>query len=119
MSERTLDPDALDRLHRIGGNAFVVEMIELFLENAPLRLASARGAMDSRDQGTLHRAVHSLKSTAATLGAYALRNAAGKVEARAKAGALEEVPALLDHLEREITEAREQLLAERDRLARV
>lgn len=116
MDERTLDPGALTRLQRIGGSEFVVEMIELFLENAPRRLESARDALEGGDRGALHRAVHSLKSTAATMGGRGLEEVARAAEGRANDDRLGEIPSLLDAMDREFVALREQLEAERDRL---
>lgn len=116
MEERTLDPGALSRLQRIGGNGFVVEMIGLFLENTPQRLETAREAHGRGDRSTLHRAVHSIKSTGATLGARALEATARTAEARVNEDDLGAVPPLLDVLDREYEALREQLEAERDRL---
>ena len=110
-----VDSGALVRLDRIGGNDFVVEMIELFLENAPLRLQAAREALEGDDLTTLHRSVHSLKSTAANLGARALQATAQAAEARANEHDLEALPPLLDDLDRQFDEACSELKAERDR----
>ena len=116
MEERTLDPGALSRLQRIGGRELVVEMIGLFLENAPRRLETARGAHGRGDRSTLHRAVHSIKSTAATVGGQALEAAARRAETWAKEEDLEAIRPLLDVLDREYEALRKQLVAERDRL---
>ena len=116
MGDRAvLDQGALARLHRIGGNDFVIEMIELFLENAPLRLQAAREAFEGDDVTTLHRSVHSLKSTAANLGARSLQNTAEAAEARASAKDMEALPPLLDDLDRQYEQARGELEAERER----
>lgn len=112
---RALDDTALGRLDRIGGNEFVVEMIELFLENAPERLKAARDAFEGGDVPTLHRAVHSLKSTAANLGARTLQETAGEAEARANEGDMEAIPPLLDDLDRQYEQARDELEVERNR----
>lgn len=111
----TVEGAAIRRLERIGGNDFVVEMIELFLANAPRRLEAAREAYGSGDAATLHRAVHSLKSTAANLGARALQATAGLAESRASEEDLDAIPPLLDDLDREYGEVRNELEAERDR----
>ena len=117
MKERsTLEAGAIARLDRIGGSGFVIEMIELFLENAPQRLDSAREAYDHEDPATLYRAVHSLKSTAANLGARTLQATAASAETRARDEDMDAIPPLLDDLEREYEAAREALEAERDRL---
>lgn len=110
-----LDSGAIARLDRIGGNDFVVEMIGLFLENAPQRLETARDAFAAGDVPTLHRAVHSLKSTAANLGAQSLQATAAAAEARAGDEDMAAIPPLLEDLEREYEAAREELEAERDR----
>lgn len=116
MDERTLDDGALRRLRRMGGTEFVVEMIGLFLEHTPQRLDTARAAHRQGDRTTLHRAVHSIKSTAATLGGRALEAVARTAEAEANDDDLEGVGPLLDVLDREYDALREQLEAERDRL---
>ncbi len=114
-AEQTLDGGAITRLERIGGSEFVVEMIELFLENAPQRLKAARDSYESGDIQTLHRSVHSLKSTAANLGARALQAAAEAAEARAHDEDMDAIPPLLDDLDREYEAARSGLESERDR----
>lgn len=80
-----VDPGALERLNRIGGQEFLVEMIELFLEHSPQRLDAAREAYRDGEVSAVYRAAHSLKSTAANLGASALQDAAARVEDRAAA----------------------------------
>ena len=111
-----MEAGAIARLDRIGGSGFVIEMIELFLENAPRRLDAARQAYDREDAAALHRAVHSLKSTAANLGARSLQATAESAESRARSEDMDAIPPLLDDLERDYEEAREALEAERDRL---
>lgn len=115
MAATVLDPAALERLLRIGGQEFLVEMIELFLEHAPQRLASARTALAENDVKTLYRSAHSLKSTAGNLGARALQNMAADVEGRAAEEDLAPIPALLDELERRYERVRTELETERDR----
>ena len=112
---RVVDEGALDRLDRIGGNDFVVEMIELFLENAPQRLERARQALDEGDVPTLHRAVHSLKSTSANVGARAMQETAATAERRADDQDLAALRPLLEDLDRHYGEVKEALAAERDR----
>lgn len=110
-----LDQAALERLHRIGGQDFLVEMIDLFLEHAPQRLATARTAHGDADIGTVYRAAHSVKSTAANLGASALQAAAARVEEEAAAENMVSIAALLDEMNRQYERVRPELEAERDR----
>lgn len=115
MGDPTLDDGALARLERIGGNDFVAEMIELFLEHAPRRLSEAREAYEGGDLPTLHRAVHSLKATAANVGAYNLRETAAAAEDRANEHDMDAIPPLLDDLDRDYAAVQDALAAERER----
>ena len=115
VDARVVEEEALARLDRIGGNEFVIEMIELFLENAPVRLRRARQALEEGDVPTLHRAVHSLKSTAANVGARTLQETAAAAERRADEQDVDALPPLLEDLDRQYDRVREALTAERDR----
>lgn len=116
MSElETVEDAALDRLLRIGGQEFLLEMIDLFLQHAPERIRSAREAHAIGDQKTVYRSAHSLKSTAGNLGARALQSIAERVEDRAAAGDEETIPPLLEELGRRYEAVRERLEAERRR----
>lgn len=114
-SEEVLDVAGLDRLHRIGGGEFVLEMIDLFLENAPQRLAAARAAVEAGDQKSLYRAAHSLKSTAANLGAQRLQGVAERLESLAAAGGTGSLGSVVSELEESYEQARGRLDAERTR----
>lgn len=47
----------------------IVELIELYAEDAPHRLSAIRGALAARDLAALRRAAHCLKGSSASLGA--------------------------------------------------
>lgn len=110
-----MDPAALERLNRIGGQEFLVEMLELFLEHAPQRLATAHEAFDTGDLETVYRAAHSLKSTAANVGAARLQALAAELEERAAAGDATSAGPLLEELNRRYERVRPELERERDR----
>lgn len=110
-----VDGAALDRLNRIGGRAFLLEMIELFLEHAPQRLATARAAFEGGDFPGVYGAAHSLKSTAGNLGARALQDVAERAEERAAAEDGAAIGPLLDEMERRYEEIRVELEAEHGR----
>lgn len=113
--ETVLNAGALDRLLRIGGQDFLLEMIDLFLDNAPQRLATARAALEGGDHPAIYRAAHSLKSTAGNLGAGALQAVSERVEDRASAGDAEALPPLLAEMDRCYEKVRDRLEAERRR----
>lgn len=110
-----METAALERLDRIGGREFVLEMIELFLEHAPQRLAAGRSALEAGDLVSVYRAAHSLKSTAANVGARPLQDTAARAESRAAAEDQEALAPLLDEMERRFERVRVELMAERDR----
>jgi CheY-like chemotaxis protein len=100
--ERLLDAASirarLDRLRELGGANLVRSLIDLFLTNAPARIAAARNAAAVGDWHGLEFAAHSLKSSAGNLGAEAVRWAAEAVEKDAAQRRPEALPALLDSL---------------------
>ena len=68
-----LDTVALDKLYEWGGAELKDKMIELFSQNAPDRLEGVRAGLGSGDLELAERSAHSLKSSAANLGAQAVR----------------------------------------------
>lgn len=115
VDEPVVEAAALERLLRIGGQPFLLEMIDLFLAHAPGRLAAARAALGDGDHHRLYGAAHSLKATAGNLGARRLQAVAEEVERRSRAGEAASLPALLDEMDRCYEGVRERLEAERRR----
>ncbi|MEA3209779.1 MAG: two-component system, sensor histidine kinase and response regulator [Chthoniobacter sp.] len=89
-------------------------MIDLFLQEAPGRLAAARKAEQTGEIGAIGEAAHALKSSAQNFGAIYLSQIAQKIERLAKENRPGEIPALLDDLERAFAEARAWLESQRD-----
>jgi HPt (histidine-containing phosphotransfer) domain-containing protein len=108
------DPAALDRLARFGGAKLLREMIRLFLEAAPARIDAARAAVKDRDVSGAEQALHSLKSSAAQLGAMRMQRLSQAGEERARAGSLTGVPELVQELDDELTRVREWLTRARE-----
>jgi len=90
------DPDALARLERFGGRKLLHEMIALYLENAPGRLAAAADGVAAGDPVAAENALHSLKSSSAQLGALRLSRLCEEGEAIARGGRLEGIAEVLD-----------------------
>ena len=84
MSNPILDPSAIERLARIGGNRLVHAMVGSFLENGAARIQSAREAAAAGDAQGVSDAAHALKSSAGNLGATTLQLTAQKVERESK-----------------------------------
>lgn len=101
--------EQLANLRGLGGQQFVCEMIDLFLENAPKQLGAARIGMQAGDLVMVHRAAHSLKSSAGNFGAEALRELAGRIERLTGENKADTLPALLDELEAAFAQTRSYL----------
>ncbi len=107
----TTDPGALERLHRFGGDKLLAQMIALFLEVAPERIASARAGDAAQDAHAVELALHSLKSSSAQLGAMQMQRLSERGEALARAGSLEGTTALVAELDQEFARVRAWLIS--------
>ena len=106
-----IDPQAHARLEEWGGEGLVTQMIRLFLENAPTRLDQVRKGLSEGGLGEAERGVHSLKSSAANVGAVVVSRIASEMEERAVAGDAAVMTALFSDLEAAFAEAHQQLAA--------
>jgi signal transduction histidine kinase/DNA-binding response OmpR family regulator/HPt (histidine-containing phosphotransfer) domain-containing protein len=79
--------------------AFVQEMIEQFLTDAPGLIADLRVGLGAGDAEGVRRAAHTLKSNANTFGARVLGERCAALEATAKAGDLGDAEASIDAIE--------------------
>lgn len=80
-----MTPDAIDlavfrELQDAAGAEFVVELVDTFLEEAPVMLAELRDARAASDTERFRRVAHSLKSNSNTFGATALGTLARALE---------------------------------------
>ena len=108
------DASALERLRRFGGGTLLHKMIGLFLEAAPARIESTRSACERGDGSGAELALHSLKSSAAQLGAMRMQRLSEAGEYLARAGSLGEVQGVLGQLEDELGRVEEWLVRARD-----
>ena len=104
-----IDPQAQARLQEWGGPKLLNQMIRLFLENAPTRLDQVRKGLSEGNVRDAERGVHSLKSSAANVGAMKLSRLAARMEELASGGDLGSVAGLMPSLEGEFAAARERL----------
>ena len=97
-----LDPAALARLERFGGKKLLRELVILFQTAAPERVAAARRAALSGDVSGAELALHSLKSSAAQLGATRLSRLSEEGEVLTRAGTLDGVDEIIRELGAEL-----------------
>ena len=78
-----LDPQAIENLRTLNpgdNDEFLREIVGIFLEDTPLRIAELDQGALAGDRAKFTRAAHSIKGSSANLGATALRSAAEKLE---------------------------------------
>lgn len=80
------DSVAIQRLRKVGGADLVRQMVRLFLENTPKRIADMTAGSRTGDWKTVERAGHSMKSSAAYLGLTGLSAQAARLEDLASRG---------------------------------
>jgi HPt (histidine-containing phosphotransfer) domain-containing protein len=85
----TVDQATFKALQETAGADFVVELVDAFLEEAPIMFESMRGALAERDADKFRRAAHSLKSNSNTFGALELGAMARELELSGLQQALE------------------------------
>jgi HPt (histidine-containing phosphotransfer) domain-containing protein len=110
-----LDPAALARLERLGGPPFVARILDLFLREAPPKVAALRAALDARDADAVAYWAHALVSPSGNLGATRMQTLVRRIERDALAGRWEPLPALVAEMETAFTSARTGLSAELER----
>ena len=99
MTEPTIDFATFRELQDSAGPEFVAELVDTFLEEAPLMLAELRSAKAASDADTFRRAAHSLKSNSQTFGAMALGALARELELKGLAAIGANDDAALDALD--------------------
>jgi HPt (histidine-containing phosphotransfer) domain-containing protein len=113
-----VDRTVVDRLAEgMGGDtAFVVELIEQFLADAPGLVEAAQGGLANGQAEEVRRAAHTLKSNAATFGAVELETLSRRVEQTAKEGTLDDAGVQVDEMASELERVRTALRSIADEL---
>ncbi len=96
----------------VGGDVrFLVELIDTFLEDAPLLLADMRAAVEAGDAAALRIAAHSLKSNSAEFGAMTFSTLCKDLEMQAKQGVLDGVIEKVAQVEAHYAHVEQALIA--------
>ena len=101
-------PPVFDRAafaRQTGGDASLcAEIIQMFLEDCPVRVEEIRAAIDRGDAAALVSSAHALKGSAAYLAAQVLRACAADLERAGRERQLDAAPALLAALDAAVAE---------------
>jgi HPt (histidine-containing phosphotransfer) domain-containing protein len=107
-----IDPATIENLRALSpddNGEFLREIIGIFLSDTPLRITELDDSLAAGDVPKFTRAAHSIKGSAANLGALALGDAAHCLEAESKTKPLTEMPPLLTTLKAEYARAQIEL----------
>ena len=108
-----LDPARLGALRQMaGGTDIFGEVVALFLQEIPGRLAGLAEAVRREDAGALQFAAHRLKGGAATLGANRLARLCERLEQQGRGGSCAGAAEAVVEVGRELERVRLALLAE-------
>jgi len=94
-----IDTNTFDSLMQMTDPGFVSQLVDTFLEDAPKQIRDMRTALKDGDHETFRRLAHSIKSNAATFGAFELSDLARDLETLAKESRLDQVAGSLGALE--------------------
>ncbi len=100
---------ALDRVS--GEEQLLDEVVQLFLSDAPSRIAEVRSSLEQGDPKRLQIAAHSLKGSAGYVGAERTAAQARKLEDLGRSGDLSQALEEFRLLEREIEKLRQTVAA--------
>ena len=104
-----IDLQALERLKEWGGDKLAGQMVRLFLKNTGTRMDQIRTGVSEDDLEEAERGAHSLKSSAANIGAELLRAMATRMESAALDANIDHARALMPELESAYADAMKEL----------
>ena len=99
----------LDRVRDAGmdDGEFMIELIDIFLGDAPKQLLALRRALDSRSAKSVDAAAHRLRGASGNLGAEGLSMLCRQLETSGRTDSWADVPELLERAEGEFGRVRE------------
>lgn len=113
MPEPTIiDSQSIENLRALNpgdNDEFLREIITIYLEDTPQRIAELDQSLANGDIPRFTRAAHSVKGSSANLGASVVRSVAEKLEHQSAREGLDNVAALLAELKTEFARAQAEL----------
>jgi len=104
-----IDKATFNELKEMSGADFINELIDTFLEDAPILIEEIRMSLAINNADTFRRAAHSVKSNAATFGAGQLAALAKELEMLGKENRLNETGDRLKALEEAFVSVQDEL----------
>ena len=111
-SHSTVDPEAIANLRSLcpdDGDAFLREILNIFIDDTPARIAELHSNRLTGDITAFVRAAHSIKGSSSNVGANELRVVAEKLELQARLHGLNGADATIAELEASFARAKDEL----------
>jgi HPt (histidine-containing phosphotransfer) domain-containing protein len=108
----TIDPDAISNLKELnpGDNGdFLREIVCIYIEDTPKRIAELKASLASGDIEVFTRAAHTIKGSSANVGALALKGVAERLEFLSRREGLVGVAQLVADCDSEFAKAAAEL----------
>jgi len=108
----SIDPDAINSLRELNPGdkgEFLREIVSIYIEDTPKRLADLRSCLASGDAGGFTRAAHTIKGSSANVGAQVLKGIAERLETLSRKEGLGGVSGLIDSCEAEFERVKAEL----------
>jgi HPt (histidine-containing phosphotransfer) domain-containing protein len=102
-------------MREVGAEDVVDEILDLFAEDAPIRVAALDGAVASGNGDEIARAAHAFKSPAGAIRARGLESMLLDMELAGQAGAIDQARAAFDQVRPEVESVLQHLRLERGR----
>jgi len=115
-----IDQSVVEELLSLGDDGdpeLLLDLIEMFAEDAPIKLGEVLRGFEAQDFESIERAAHSLKGSSGNLGATQLQRVCESLQAASRSHELERLRGLADELEREFAVALDALRAVQQRYA--
>lgn len=93
-----LDGEIIDQMARLVDRAGIAQVLQVFLDSLPRMLDELQATVSRGDAAAARSVAHSLKGSAAMLGARRVAAHAAELEARARAGSLAQADTLMQEI---------------------
>ena len=108
--DQSIDMQAIDALRELSPDAdFIRELIEIYLQDTPQRIAELDAGLTKQDFALFSRAAHTIKGSSSNFGATKLTKLAHELEMQGKASNLSSAPEACLKLKAEYTQVAEAL----------
>ena len=109
-SDKKIVFDGIELLRRLDGDKELFnELLDIFLQDIPLRLERLKHALEGNDTGLAIQQAHTIRGASANIGANAMRDAAFEMEMAARDNRLDMAFSLVRKLKQEFEKFRSSL----------